>query len=182
MTLPITGTLNYLSNTTQHIKLQVSVDTGGQQITRDSWVINTPTVIPPVLTEWAIVSTDPTTCRKEVLSRASYPQCKPWDNPATNQWTLECTVTVQGNKATLDFSEALSGNLVTKITEKITIGGMTDTLTITVDSQASSAPDLSTFDRPSICSAPNGNNQGENDNSQGNEVGTIPLQLLLWLL
>src|SRR5262249_20025232 len=56
VTLPITGTLAYLTGDIQYLKLQVSFDTGGQPITRNAWVTSTPTLI----TEWDTVSTDPT--------------------------------------------------------------------------------------------------------------------------
>src|SRR5262249_46784321 len=84
MTLPITGTLNFLDGDSKLMKL--SVDTG-QQITSDSWVTSTDTVI----NEREIVSTDPTTCRKEVLFRRSYPQCTAWRQTPSGAWSLHCT-------------------------------------------------------------------------------------------
>ena len=175
MTLPITGTLAYLSGSSQLIKLDVSPDTGGQQITSDSWVTSTPTVID----EWQIVSTDPTTCRKEVLSRGLYPQCTAWNLTASNTWSLECTVTAQGNKGTLDISAVLNlENKLVQWQEDTTISGMTESITVIMTEQGSTPPAPSAFDLPSICNAPNRSNQGENDNSQGNEggqcTGTIP--------
>jgi hypothetical protein len=183
MTLPITGTLEYLSGNSQ--LTHVSVDTGGQQITSDSWVTSTPTVI----NEWEIVSTDPTTCRKEVLSGGSYPQCTAWNRTPSGTYSLECTVTVQGNKATLDILAMLSpDNKLVQLQENTTIGendnsqdnesSITNSITIIMTEQGNTPPTPSDFELPSICNAPNGNNQGENDNSQGNEVGrctgTIP--------
>jgi hypothetical protein len=180
MTLPIKGSLAYLTGDTQYIKLQVLFDTGGQQITRDSFVKATSTAI----NEWEIVSTDPKTCRKEVLSGPSYPQCTAWSRTPRGLYISECIVTEQGNQATLDFSVQLStDNKLVQMRQNTTIDGMTDSLTVIMASQGTTPPIPSDFDPPSICSAaPNGNNQGDNDNSQGNEVGTIPLQLLLWLI
>jgi hypothetical protein len=165
MTMPITGTLEYLSGDTTNTKLQVSFDNpGGQQITRDSWVIITPADI----TECDIVSTDPTTCRKEVLSGDSYPQCTGWSRTPRGVYISECTVTVLGDQATFDFSATLTpDNKLVQMKENITIGGMTDTITITMSEQGTTPPIPSDFDRPSICDL------GEN---------TIPLKLLLWLL
>lgn len=132
MTLPITGTLAYLSGSSQLIKLDVSPDTGGQQITSDSWVTSTPTVID----EWQIVSTDPTTCRKEVLSRGLYPQCTAWNLTASNTWSLECTVTAQGNKGTLDISAVLNlENKLVQWQEDTTISGMTESITVIMTEQ-----------------------------------------------
>jgi hypothetical protein len=181
MTLPITGTLAYLTGDTQYLKLQVSFDTGGQPITRNSWAKSTPTVI----TEWDIVSTEPTACREEVFSGPSYPQCTAWSrNPATGLYISDCTVTVQPKMATFDFSVKLTNdNKLAELTEKTTIGGMTDSLTITMTSQGTTPPVPSDFNPPSSCSTPD--NHG-NDHSQGNDAGhgrgTIPLQVLLWLL
>src|SRR5262249_8970598 len=149
MTLPITGTLIYLTGDTQYLKLQVSFDRGGQQITRDSWV-TIPTVTPPVIKESDIVSTDPTTCRTEVLSGASYPQCTAWSRTPRGLYSSECTVTVQGNKATFDFLVQLSSdNKLVQLTENITIGGMTDSITITMTSQGTTPPIPSDFNPPS---------------------------------
>jgi hypothetical protein len=165
ITLPIKGTLAYLTGDTQYIKLEVSVDILGQQITRDSSVTNTPTAI----NEWEIVSTDPTTCQEEVLSGASYPQCTAWSRTPRGLYISECTVTVQGNKATLDFSVQLSSdNKLVQMSQNTTIGGMTDTITVTMTEQGTTPPIPSDFNPPSICSAPN--------------TGTIPLPLLLWLI
>jgi len=165
MTMPITGTLDYLSGATQYTKLQVSFDNpGGKEITRDSWVIITPADI----TECDIVSTDPTTCRKEVLSGDSYPQCTGWSVTPRGVWISECTVTALGDQATFDFSAVLStDNKLVQLKENITIGGMTDSIAITMTEQGTTPPLPSDFNRPSICST------GEN---------TIPLNLLLWLL
>jgi hypothetical protein len=167
-TMPISGTLEYLSGSTQNLKLHISFDNpGGQPITRDSWVINTPTATGPVITECDIASTDPTTCRKEVLSGDSYPQCAAWKQTG-NQWSLECTVTVQGDQATFDFAAVVnSGNQLVQLSENITIGSMTESIIISIGSQSTTPPPPSDFNRPSICST------GEN---------TIPLKLLLWLL
>jgi hypothetical protein len=152
-TLPITGTVEYLTGTSPLIKL-VTVNTGGQQITSDSWVTSTPTVI----NEWEIVSTDPTTCRKEVFSGDSYPQCTPW-NQSGNAWSLGCTVTVQGKKAALNIMAVVnSGNQLVQLQEKTTIGGRTGSITIQVTSQSTTPPPASDFDLPSICNAPSGNN------------------------
>jgi len=161
MTLPITGTLEYLSGTSPRTKLDVLGTTGGQQITSDSWVTSTPTVI----SEWA--STNPTTCGKEVLSGGSYPQCTAW-NQTGNAWSLECTVNVQGNQTTLDVSAVVnSGNQLLQLQENTT-GDMTDSFTIVMTSQSTTPPPISDFDLPGICT--NGNNQGEN----GQCTGTIP--------
>jgi len=181
MTLPLTGTLDYLTSGGQ---TNLLVETGGPArcalppgsppgpITSDTWVTSTPTVF----NEWEIVSTDPTTCRKEVLPEDS-PQCAPWQNPSPNQWSIKCTFTVQGEEATLLAQFTLSGNLVVSLVETTTFNGVTDSITkITIDSQAAFAPDFSTFNRPSICNAPNGNNQTENDNSQGNEGNEVGLE------
>src|SRR6516225_4853412 len=89
LTLPVTGTLEYLSGSTVNLKSSVDLTEGQQIITSDSWVTTTPTVI----NEWGIVSTFPKTCRKEVLSGASYPQCTAWKQTG-NSWSLECTATV----------------------------------------------------------------------------------------
>jgi len=173
MTLPITGTLGYLAGESPLMKLHVSIDTGRQQITSDSWVTSTPTVI----NEWEIVSTDPTICQNEVLSsRHSYPQCTAWKVTPSNTWSLECTV---GHKGTLDILAVVNNqNQVTQLQENTTIAGMTDSFTFIITSQGTTPPPVSDFALPSICNAPNGNNQGENDNSQGNEEGqctdTIP--------
>jgi hypothetical protein len=177
MTLPITGTLIYLSGNSQLMKLHVSVGTGGQQITSDSWVTTTSTVI----NQWEIASTDPTTCQKEVLSGDSYPRCTPWQLTPRGIWSLECTVTAQGNKATLGMLAVLSSdNKLVSLQENTPIGGIdsrieneqsaTDSITITMTEQGTTPPVPSDFDLPSICNAPNGNSQGEN----GQCTGTIP--------
>ena len=169
VTQPITGTLQYLSGDTQYIKLQVSFDNpGGHQITRDSWVISTPNVTPAAITECDIASTDPTTCRKDVLSGDSYPQCTAWSRTPRGLYISECTVTVLGDQATFDFTVQLSAdNQLVQLKENITIGSKTDTINITMTSQGTTPPVPSDFNRPSIC------DQGEI---------TIPLRLLLWLL
>lgn len=184
-TQPITGTLAYLTGSTEYLK--ISVDTEGQQITSNSWLV----LIPTVINEWEIVSTFPNTCRKEVLSGASYPQCTAWTRTPRGLYSLQCTVTAQGNKATLDFLVQLSAdNKLVQMVEKATITGendnsqgneesdtTTNSITITMTEQGTTPPVPSDFNRPSICNAPNGNNQGQNDNSQGNELvcaGTIP--------
>jgi hypothetical protein len=168
ITLPITGTLQYLTGQLEHIKLHVSVDTGNQQITSDSWVTRTPTVI----NEWEILSTDPTTCRKEVLSGDSYPRCTAWNRTPTGAYSLECTVTVLGNKATLDVLADLSDDnklvqlqqntAISDITDPISaitdsvsgitgITGLTDSITIIMTEQGTTPPVPSDFDLPSIC-------------------------------
>jgi hypothetical protein len=179
-TLPITGTLAYLNGATQNLKLDVSFATGGQPITRNAWVTGTPTLI----TAWDIVSTDPTACREEIFSGPSYPTCTAWTQNAPGHYVSDCTVTVQPKTATFDFSVQLTNsNQLAQLTENITIGGKTDTLTITMTSQATTPPPASTFAIPSSCNTPD--NQG-NDHSQGNPAGhgkgTIPLQVVLWLL
>ena len=146
VTLPITGTMDYLDAGGSQ-QLYISVDT--EQITTDSWVTTTPTVT----NEWEIVSTDPTTCQKEVLSGNPYSQCTGWQNPSPNQWSLECTATVLDKQATVLIETTLSGNLLVSLVEKTTINGRAvELLKITVDSQGTFAPDSATFDRPSICS------------------------------
>ena len=106
-TSPITGTLDYLSeNMQQQTKAQiVSVNPAKQQITSDSWVTSTPTDI----NAWEIESTDTTSCQMQVLSGDSYPQCAAWENPSPNDWTRDCTVTVQGNTTTFDIQAVLNG-------------------------------------------------------------------------
>ena len=147
-----------------------------------SWVTSTPTVT----NEWEIASTDPTTCGKAALSgdffvdfagdlgsnskTVKVSQCTAWQNPSLNQWSRECTVTMQGNKATLDILAVLSGTLLISLQENTTGEDMTDSLTLTVDSQGSFAPDSSVFNLPSICTPPNGNNQG----NEGQCTGTLP--------
>jgi len=80
----------------------------------------------------------------------------------------ECTVTVQGDQATFDFKAQLTAdNKLAQLSEIITIGGMTDSLTITMTEQGTTPPIPSDFNLPSSCST------GENG---------IPLNLLLWLL
>jgi hypothetical protein len=162
ITLPITGTLIYLTGELDYIKLHVSVDTGKQQITSDSWVTRTPTVI----NEWEIVSTDPNTCRKEVLSGDSYPQCTAWSRTPTGVYSLECTVTVLGNKATLDVLADLSNdNKLVQLQQNTTIStimdsisaitgsitDITDSITIKMTEQGTTPPVPSDFDLPSIC-------------------------------
>jgi hypothetical protein len=165
ITLPITGTLAYLTGDIQYSKLQVSVDILGQQITRDSSVTSTQTAI----NEWETVSTDPTTCQKEVLSGASYPQCTAWSRNPQGLYISNCTVTVQGKEATLDFKVQLSSdNKLVQMRQNTTIGGVMDSITITMTEQGTTPPIPSDFNPPSICSAPN--------------TGTIPLPLLLWLI
>jgi len=170
MTLPITGTLEYLAGDTDY--LHVSVDTREQQITSDSWVTSTATVIPTVINEWETVSTDPTTCRKEVLSGDSYPECTAWNRTPSNTYSLECTVTVQGNKATLDFLAVLSAdNQLVQLKENATIwfvddklwkwAAVKDSVTIIMTEQGTTPPAPSDFDLPSICNAPNGNEVGQ---------------------
>jgi hypothetical protein len=171
ITLPITGTLAYLTGEMDYIKLHVSVDTGGQQITNDSWVTRTPTVI----NEWEIVSTDPTTCRKEVLSGDSYPQCTAWNRMPRGIYSLECTVSVLGNRATLDILAHLStDNKLVQLQQSTTITSngfgsaateyhyhwFRGSITIIMTSQGTTPPVPSDFDPPSICNVPNGNNQG----------------------
>jgi hypothetical protein len=138
-TLPITGTLAYLTGATEY--LHISVDTEGQQITSNSWL----TVIPTVINEWEIVSTFPTTCRKEVLSGDSYPQCTAWNRTPRGLYSLECTVTAQGNKATLDILAQLNNsNQLVQLQENIkgendnsqgNESDMTDSITITMTEQ-----------------------------------------------
>jgi len=148
LTLPITGTLAYLTGSIDYFKLHVSVDIGGQQITTDSWETITPTVI----NEWEIVSTDPRKCRKEVLSGDSYPQCTAWDETANETYSLECTITVQGNKATLDILTDLSAdNKLVQQQEDTTIGGMTDSIAIMMTEQGNTPPIPGDFALPSIC-------------------------------
>jgi hypothetical protein len=145
VTLPFTGTLDYLaSGGSQNIKLSIDTAAAGQPITSDSWVTITPTGI----NAWEIVSTDPTTCRKAVLSPA---QCAAWQNPSLNIWSHACTVTVQGNQATFESVFTLTqGQLLDSLST--TIKGVTDSVTtITVDSQANFSPNTSVFTRPSIC-------------------------------
>jgi hypothetical protein len=183
MTLPIAGSLAYLTGSTVYLKLEVLFDTGGQQITRDSWVIVTPTAI----NEWDVVSTDPTICRKVVLSGASYPQCTSWSRTPRGLYISECTIAAQGNKvATFDFSVQLStDNKLVQMVENTTIDGMTDSTLLTMTSQGTTPPIPSDFNLPSSCSAPDGNDQVKNDNSQGMGqllgTGKIPLRLLWWL-
>jgi hypothetical protein len=161
MTLPITGTVAYLTGQINYLK--ISVDTGGQQITSNSWVITTPTVI----NKWEIVSTHPTTCRTKVLSGDSYPQCTAWSE-TNGIWSRECTVTAQGNKTTLNFLARLSpNNQLVSLQEIATLGendnsqgnetDLVDSVTITMTSQGTTPPVPSDFNRPSICNAPSGN-------------------------
>src|SRR5262249_54242445 len=99
MTLTFKGTLEYLAGAeaSTHVSV-VSVNPGGQQVTTDSWVTSTDSVV----NEWEIVSTDPMTCRMEIpLSGDSYPQCTPWQQVGNN-WSRECTVTAQGNTTTFN--------------------------------------------------------------------------------
>jgi len=90
---------------------------------------------------------------------------------------------VEGNKVTLCSAVQLStDNKLVQMTEA-TIGENdscprsgtpTESLTITMTSQGTTPPVPSDFNLPSVCNAPNGNNQ----NSQGNEeeqcTDTIP--------
>jgi len=117
-TLPITGAIDYLTGDTQYLK--ISVDREGQLITSDTWLKQTSTAI----NQWEIVSTDPTTCRKEVLSGASYPQCNAWSRNSNGLYVQKCTVTAQGNKTTLDRVVQLSSdNQLVQMTENATITG-----------------------------------------------------------
>jgi hypothetical protein len=198
LTLPVTGTLEYLGGSTVNLKSSADLTEGQQIIISDSWVTTTPTVI----NEWGVASTFPNTCRKQVLSGVSYPQCTAWKQTG-NSWSLECTATVQGNKTTLDiFAVQNSNNQLVQLQEITTIEGengnsqgnitsvipsplgppgsvisVTDSFTIQITSQSTTPPPASDFvgtnGPPSICNAPNGNN----DNSQGNDLvctGTIP--------
>jgi hypothetical protein len=151
VTLPFTGTLDYLaSGGSQNIKLSIDTAAAGQPITSDSWVTITPTGI----NAWEIVSTDPTTCRKEVLSGDSYPQCTPW-NQVGNALSLGCTVTVQGKKATLNILAVTnSNNQLVQLQENTTISGITGSTIIQVTSQSTTPPPASDFALPSICPAP----------------------------
>ncbi len=164
ISLPITGTLLYLSGEVEYVKLHVSAGTGKQQITSDSWVTRTPTVI----TEWEIVSTDPNNCRKEVLSGDSYPQCGPWTRTPTGLFALECTVTMLGDEATLKVSADLSNdNQLIQLEQDTTISGIadsisavtgltpstTDSITIKMTEQGTTPPVPSDFNLPSICPA-----------------------------
>jgi hypothetical protein len=146
MNVSFTGTLEYLSGSTQLVK-NSSVDT---QITTDSWATITPTVI----NEWEIVSTDPTSCTQEVLAGDNYPQCMlPWQQTTSNTWSLTCTGI--GHKATLGIMAVTnSGNQLISLTETTAISTMTtSTTTIQVTSQASTPPPASDFTLPGICSA-----------------------------
>ena len=117
-TLPITGAIDYLTGDTQYLK--ISVDREGQLITSDTWLKQTSTAI----NQWEIVSTDPTTCRKEVLSGASYPKCNAWSRNSNGLYVQKCTVTAQGNKTTLDRVVQLSSdNQLVQMTENATITG-----------------------------------------------------------
>ena len=81
-----------------------------------------------------------------------FSKCHPWQNPSPNQWSIECTATVLGNEATLEAQFTLRGNLVAAFTETTKIYGATASISkITILSQGNFAPDLSTFNRPSIC-------------------------------
>jgi hypothetical protein len=79
--------------------------------------------------------------------------------------SLECTVPVQGNTATLNILAQLNeNNELVSMEEIATINGengnsqnTTDSITITVTSQETTPPPLSEFNRPSICNAPSGN-------------------------
>jgi hypothetical protein len=72
-TVPITGTIEYLTTATTH-NLKILIDPEGQQ-PHQSWVVQNSTAID----EWEIVNpTDPKTCRMKVLSGDSYPQCTAW--------------------------------------------------------------------------------------------------------
>jgi hypothetical protein len=142
-TVPIAGTVEYLSGSTQLIKN--SIDT--QQITTDSWATITPTVID----EWEIVSTDPTTCTQEVVAGDNYPQCGPWKQSG-NDWSVTCTGI--GHKATDITAVTNSGNQLVQLTDTSKISGMTTpTTTIQVTSQSSTPPPASDFTVPGICNA-----------------------------
>jgi hypothetical protein len=177
LTLPITGTLAYLAGGTEY--LHISVNTEGM-ITSDTWQETVPTVI----NEWEILSIFPTTCVKEVLSGTSFPQCTAWSRNTQGMYSQECTVTAQGNKATLDRLATLSGdNKLVNLQENATINineiDVTASINITMTEQGTTPPTPSDFNRPGICPAPSGTNQAENDNTHGNPVGlactgTIP--------
>jgi hypothetical protein len=190
-TLPITGSIAYLvSGPTRY--LHISVDTEGQLITSDTWLVQTATAI----NEWEIVSTDPTTCRKEVLSGKSIPQCDgPWAATPRHVWVQQfCTATVQGNKATLEeVAQTTASNQLALLQEGITITGqngdspsnltpvptptgilgtvlVTSSFTLNITSQDTTQPVPSDFTPPSICNASDAT-QGVNENLC---TGTIP--------
>ena len=175
---PIKGSIAYLTGDIEYLRISVVTETG-QQLTSDSWEVETTTVI----NEWEVpVSTFPTTCLNEVLTGASYPQCTPWTptNVKMHIYSQECTVTAQGNKTTLKSSAQLSSdNKLVKLQLNANSTGDnsqgTDFLTITMTSQGTTPPVPSDFNRPNICNAPTAYNPSEND--QGNEpvcTGTIP--------
>jgi hypothetical protein len=64
-TMPITGAIEYLTGDIHYLKIEVDPTTGAQLITSDTWLTQTATAIK----QWEIVSTDPTTCRREVVWR-----------------------------------------------------------------------------------------------------------------
>jgi hypothetical protein len=193
-TMPITGSIAYLvSGPTRY--LHISVDTEGQLITSDTWLVQTATAI----NQWEIVSTDPTTCRKEVLSEKSYPQCSTfvgggWPRTQRGVYVLQCPkpATVQGNKVTLQSIATLSPtNQLVSMQQDITITGqngdspsnltpvftgplgtvlVTSSILITMTEQGTTPPIPSDFNRPDICNASN-STQGENENLC---TGTIP--------
>jgi len=195
-TLPLIGKIAYLTGDIVYEKIEVD-PTGAQLITSNSWLVQTNQSI----NEWEIVSTSPNTCRQEVLSGKSYPQCTPWARTPRGIYVQKCTVTAQGNKTTLETAVQLStDNKLVQMSQSATVededgntqgtfpvqdplsltGGVinvTDVLTITMTSQGTTPPVPSDFNRPDICNAPTVSNQSQNDNSQGNDLGctgTIP--------
>jgi len=194
--LPLTGSIAYLTGQIQYEK--ISVDTEGQLITSNSWLVQTNQSI----NQWEIVSTFPNTCRQEVLSGASYPQCTAWARTPRGIYVQKCTVTAQGNKTTLENVVQLStDNKLVQMTEYTTVedengdsqgnlikvkpdpltGGVifvSDILRITMTSQGTTPPVPSDFNRPDICPpATDVPTDTGNDNSQGNDLGctgTIP--------
>jgi hypothetical protein len=193
--LPITGTIAYLTGQIQYEKISVVPE--GTQIISNSWLVETQQSI----NQWAIVSTSPNTCRQEVLSGASYPQCNAWGRTPRGLYVQKCTVTAQGNKTTFEKAVQLSsdnklvqyseyaivedengnsqGNLI-QLKDVLTgdVIFVTQALTVTMTSQGTQPPVPSDFNRPSICPpASNVPTDTGNDNSQGNDLGctsTIP--------
>jgi len=179
--LPIQGTIAYLTGDIEYMK--ISVDTHGP-ITSNTWLIQTSTDI----NEWETVSTFQTSCRQEVLSGDSYPQCTAWARTPRGLYVQKCTVTAQGNKTTLDRVVQLSSdNKLVQVLEyandnsqgelipvKDLLTGddifVTDVLKITMTSQGTTPPVPADFNRPDICNASNAT-QGENENLC---TGTIP--------
>ena len=102
--LPITGTIAYLTGQIQYEKISVVPE--GTQIISNSWLVETQQSI----NQWAIVSTSPNTCRQEVLSGASYPQCNAWGRTPRGLYVQKCTVTAQGNKTTFEKAVQLSSD------------------------------------------------------------------------